>query len=221
MEYRIQRQGQIYGPYTEAEVRQYLAAGNIVETDLARTPDMKKFRPLQKVLPKEKKPVKTNLRVEGFRTDISSPPDIPWILALILEVSTSFTFFLAWDVVEAVWLYRVRPSALRPLVYSAVAGALVGIEAPAIVSEVKHVALSRAFIGGTLATLLVVFATVLRILGRLSMRSELLAHYNETEAVGLELSKWKTLLLGGLYFQFHFNRINELKRVQATKPALP
>ena len=53
---------------------------------------------------------------------------------------------------------------------------------------------------------------VLALASRFVFRAELLRHFNGPEPMGLHLSWWMTLFFGGLYFQYHFNRINELKR---------
>ena len=53
---------------------------------------------------------------------------------------------------------------------------------------------------------------LLAIAARFVFRNELLRHFNGPEPLGLRLNAFWTLLFGGLYFQFHFNRINEQKR---------
>ena len=50
------------------------------------------------------------------------------------------------------------------------------------------------------------------------MRRSLLAHYNEVEPVGLELSRVMTLIFNVLYFQYHFTRIAKLKEAGAVAP---
>jgi hypothetical protein len=115
MEYRIARDGQTYGPYTEAELREYLASGNLVETDLARTETMDKWLPLRKVLPKQKKPKRGALNPAGLRPNIPAPPDMPWWMALALTFVTGFAFSVAWNIFEAVWLYRADKNR-RPLI---------------------------------------------------------------------------------------------------------
>jgi uncharacterized RDD family membrane protein YckC len=49
MNYFIQRGDQQYGPYTLAELQQYLAAGNIVPSDLARSEGMEQWLPVWQV----------------------------------------------------------------------------------------------------------------------------------------------------------------------------
>jgi hypothetical protein len=227
MEYRIARDGNTYGPYTEAELREYFAAGNVVANDLVRSSEMDDWQPLREVLPKLKRTARRTARKRkrdtsraldpaGLRPDLPSPPDMPWWMAMILEALTVTAFFVAWDIVEGVWLYRVQRGS-RALWYFCAAGLLFAINAPAIRSVVAHNAFegprtSQAYVGG-----LAITAFVLRIVARFSMRKSLLEHFNEREPIGLKLSWWMTLLFGGLYFQYHFNRINEMKRVLAAK----
>ena len=222
MEYRIARDGQTFGPYTEDEVRQYLASGNIVESDLARNDTMTDWQPLRKVLPKQKKQkkVKTGkLNPAGLRTDLPSPPDMPWLLALALEAFSGMTFFLAWNVVEAVWLYRIQKRG-RAVYYYSGSALLFLLSASSLPSKIAHAIFSTPFSHSTRTTLLtdapvVILAVWLLLVARFSMRRSLLEHFNVTEPIGLRLSRFWTLLFGGLYFQYHFNRINALKRIQA------
>ncbi len=40
MHYQISRNGQMYGPYTLEDLQRYLASGNILPTDMAKTEAM-------------------------------------------------------------------------------------------------------------------------------------------------------------------------------------
>jgi hypothetical protein len=220
MEYQVSRDGTMFGPYTEDELREYSISGNIVGTDLVRRAGTEKWTPLKKVLKQldeqqkalEAKEKKSKvLRFEGLRADIPAPPDMPWWLAAILDVATGLTFFVAWDIVEGVWMYRVQRES-RAMWYYLLAGAMFAINAPAIYSSSMHYLFGTAVTTSTHAEWLGVVSFIIRIFARLSMRKSLLQHYNQTEPIGLKLSKFWTLLFGGLYFQYHFNRINEGKR---------
>lgn len=220
MEYQVSRDDTMFGPYTEAELREYSITGNIVGTDLVRRAGTEKWTPLKKVLKKLDEQQKQRearerkskaLRMEGLRADVPAPPDMPWWLAAILDVATGLTFFVAWDIVEGVWMYRVQRES-KALWYYLVAGAMFAVNAPAIYSTVMHDVFGTAAITSSSAGWLSALSFIIRIFARLSMRKSLLQHYNETEPIGLKLSKFWTLLFGGLYFQYHFNRINEGKR---------
>jgi len=220
-QYRIARDGQTFGPYTEDEVRQYLASGNLVEGDLACLDGMNKWQPLIKLLPKKKKekpPKKSLLDPAGLRASIPSPPDMPWVMAAALAFFTSFTFLVAWDVVEAAWLYRVEKRS-RAIWYYALAALFFLLNARAFYTKIKHIDIFGPFSYATHATYLTLGLVVMIFIARFSMRASLLQHFNTTEPIGLRLSWFWTLIFGGLYFQFHFNRINELKRSLTTTPA--
>jgi len=220
MEYRIARDGQTFGPYTEDELRQYLASGNIVESDLARSDAMTDWQPLRKVLPKQKKPKRGTLNPAGLRKDLPSPPDMPWWIALALEVLTELAFFVAWDIVEAVWLCWVQKRS-HAIWYYSLAALLFLLNLPAIYSSIRHFSLFSPFTHSTQATWLTVAVLAARLVGRFSMRRSLLQHFNGVEPIGLKLSWLWTLLFGGLYFQYQFNRINALKRAAANPPIAP
>jgi hypothetical protein len=216
MAYQVSRDGTLFGPYDEAELREYFATGNIVENDLVRSSDRDKWRPLRKVLKEldeqQKKRVKAMpIAMPGLSLDILSPPDMPWWFAMILDILTGLTFFVAWDIVEGVWMYRVDRMS-KALWYYLAAGLLFAIDAPALYSNVLHNIFSTPIISSEYTGLLSVASFVLRIFARFSMRTSLLKHFNEAEPIGLKLSKFWTLLFGGLYFQYHFNKINEGKR---------
>lgn len=218
MEYRIQRGDQTFGPYTEAEVREYLASGNLVEEDLARTEDMKKWRPLRKILPKRKRPKFAMFNPAGLRADLPTPPDIPWVMALVLEMVTGLAFFVGWDIVQAVWLRRVEKSS-RAIIYYSITAVLVLLNAQSFYANFRHYSFFAPLAHVTNATYLTVAILVMSVVARFSMRRSLLDHYNLVQPIGLRLSWLWTFLLGGLYFQYKFNQINELKRSLAVVPA--
>jgi hypothetical protein len=60
---------------------------------------------------------------------------------------------------------------------------------------------------------------IVRIVARFNMRASLEEHFNGPEPVGLSLSGVMTFFFGGLYFQYHLNRINELKRMMRYRGA--
>jgi hypothetical protein len=221
MEYRIARSGNIYGPYTEAEVRQYLASGNVVESDLARTESMTDWQPLRKILPKVKKQKvpRGTLNPAGLRPDLPAPPDMPWWVLLVLGIFTSLAFVVAWDIVQAAWLRRVHKQS-HALLYYSVSAVLFLVNAPAFFAEVLHMHAFQPLIYSTHVTIVNIVAFTIWLLARFSMRHSVQEHFNLTEPIGLRLSWWWTLLFGGVYFQYQFNRINELRRVQAAVPPI-
>lgn len=215
MEYIVSRGAQTFGPYTEAELRAYLSSGNIVASDLVSGNELEKPLPVRKALEQWDK---RHTLQSGLRADIPSPPDLPWWLGAILEILTVSAFFTVWDIVEASWLWRVRRQS-RALWYYLAAGVLFVVNSRAIFSTfLSHFGMPAAP-EAPHAALLAVAAFVLRFIARFSMRRSLCEHFSQTEPIGLKLKWIWTLIFGGLYFQYHFNKINEAKRNLLNVPA--
>jgi GYF domain 2 len=209
MTYRIARNGQLFGPYTEEEVRRYIASGHIVFTDLAQAEGSAEWYPIAQLFP----PV----AVAGAPSSSVSPtlypdpPDLPWWIALIIGICTGGIFFVAWDIVQAAWMRRVDMRSIALWFYVA-AAVLFIINAPWQYHNVSHWMFGTPLVIHTHDHWLGGGRWILWLIARFVFRSELLNHYNGPEPIGLSLSGIMTFFFGGLYFQYHFNRINEIKR---------
>ena len=207
MTYRIARGAEVFGPYAAEEVYRLLAAGNIVPTDLAQGEGMQEWRAVGEMFP---------ARPTGAMMLFPDPPNLPWWVALILGIVTGGLFFVIWDIVEAAWMRRVSQGSAALGLYVVVA-ILYVLRLP----QAWHIVAYNAFNGSLvvvtpLGRSLGLAGLALAIVSRFVFRSELLRHFNGPEPLGLRLNALWTLLFGGLYFQFHFNRINEQKRMLRT-----
>lgn len=221
MTYRIARDGQLFGPYTAAEVQAYLADGHIVSTDLAQLEGSGEWLPVAELFPAA--PTGTvpppapsiaqpGALPGGLPTLYPDPPDLPWWVALILGCATLGAFFVVWDIVLSAWLRRIDRHSTALGYYVAVAVVYV-LRLQGEWSVVRYnigydIAPANSHYSGllSLAGLALFFAS------RFVFRTELLRHFNGPEPIGLRLGPILTLFFGGVYFQYHFNRINELKR---------
>ena len=138
------------------------------------------------------------------------PPDLPWWLALILGIVTFGFFFVVWDIVESAWLRRIERGSSALLLYIAVA-VLYLIRLPGSWATVRY-NLGGDSTAYSHAPGLGLAALILIIVARFVFRRELLTHFNGPEPLNLHLNGFWTLLFGGLYFQYKFNRINRRKR---------
>lgn len=50
MPYQISREGQLYGPYTLEDLQRYLASGNVLPTDLAKSEEMPDWLPVSQIV---------------------------------------------------------------------------------------------------------------------------------------------------------------------------
>ncbi len=218
MTYRVARSGQIFGPYTEEEIRQYIVSGNVGLSDLVQPEGSGDWVPVLQVFPLTTIPA-APMRppVAGPVTFYPDPPDFPWWGAALLWMVTGGLFLVVWDVVMASWLKRIERNSTALLLYIGVA-ILYLFKLPSMWSTMKY----NMFNGPSVHTHgpgLGTFAAILVVVARFVFRRELMQHFNEREGIGLRLNGLWTLLFGGLYFQYHFNKINEMKR--ATNRSVP
>ncbi len=219
MTYRIARSGQTFGPYSELEIRQYITSGNIGLTDLVQPEGSAAWIPILELFPLATVPPPSPLPIPvvGPVVLYPDPPDFPWWGALLLGMVTGGVFFVVWDIVEASWLKRIDRNSTALLFYIGVA-ILYLFKLPSMWSTVNFNMFGGPDIhthGGSLGTV----GLILAIMARYRFRRELLDHFNNRERVGLQLNGFLTLLFGGLYFQYQFNKINQVKR--ATNTSVP
>jgi hypothetical protein len=197
----------MFGPYSTAEVQRYLASGNVLPTDLAQAEGMAEWLPVGELFPAAPLPHAPMAAVL-----FPDPPDLPWWVALLLGIVTGGLFFVIWDIVEAAWMRRVALASAALGLYVVVA-VLYVLRLPQAWHSIAYNAFNGPPIVATpLGDFVGLAGLALAIVARFVFRGELLRHFNGPEPLGLHLNAFWTLLFGGLYFQFHFNRINERKR---------
>lgn len=199
----------MFGPYTSEEVYKLLAAGNIVAGDLARAEGSAEWRPVGELFRSAAGQSPSAVPLPLY----ADPPDLPWWVALILGIITGGLFFVIWDIVEAAWMRRINARSAALGLYVVVA-ILYILRLPYEWHSVAYNAFNGPLVVETwLGQVVGLAALALAIVARFVFRDELLRHFNGPEPLGLRLNAFWTLLFGGLYFQFHFNRINERKRM--------
>ncbi len=224
MHYQITRNGQMYGPYTIEDLQRYIASGHVLPTDLTKSEDMSDWISVSELLARE---VPGAIPPAGYgaapapfqQPGISSsavsypdPPNLHWALVLLLGLLTCGIFTIIYDLVQAAWLKRVQPDTKALFYYIAAAVCWLfslGNSMSRIITMHGGYMVHRTNpAGGLLSLAYLVFLLV----ARFAMRSSLEEHYNGPEPIGLRLSGIMTFFFGSLYFQYHFNRINEIKR---------
>lgn len=221
MPYHVTREGQTYGPYSLEDLRRYVASGNVLLSDLAKSDDAAEWVPVAQVLgtsappPASPPPVYPAAPVNPYGAPAVSPypdpPNLHWALVLVISICTCGVFSIIWDFVQVLWMKRVQPQtkALQYFICYVVASVLngglsAGVSASIVAGQTPH--------RHPLSWVLGIATFVLIILYRFSMKNSLEQHYNTAEPLGLRLGPVMTFFFGGLYFQYHFNRINEIKQ---------
>ena len=225
MHYQINRGGQMYGPYTFADLKRYVESGHILLTDLTQGDEMTEWIPVSQVLNPGSgaQTVATAPAAPVFAAtyppqpgyvpvvQLDDPPNLNWVLLLVIDIVTLSLFQMVWNLVVAAWMKRVRPDS-KALVYYIVAYVLLvlntGLSIPIYVAMINHTHYSSN-LG---LSLLGIVAWALRLMARFNMKNSLEEHFNTVEPIGLRMSGFMTFFFGGLYIQAKLNHINEIKR---------
>jgi hypothetical protein len=219
MPYQVSRNGQTYGPYTLEDLERYVASGNIAPTDLAKSEDMPDWLPVAQILNIPATPgFATPANYQSPVIPYPDPPNLHWGLVLLFGLLTCGVFTLVYDCIQTLWVKKVAPLS-QVLLYYVI---FMGLEVLNLGSTFGRMSLithghapsaTGASIGYSLLSFCIsIGIIVMFIVYRFTMRSELERHFNGPEPIGLRLSGVMTFFFGGLYFQYHFNRINEIKQ---------
>lgn len=230
MPYHVSREGQTYGPYTREDLERYVASGNVLLTDMAKSDDDSEWMPVAHILgvtgaSSNTPPVPPAASAYGSPSPYGAPmpaygapaipypnpPNLHWALVLVITIFTCGIFGAIWDLVQILWMRRVDPQT-KAFPY------FIGYIALSFLSGAASAGVSAAILHGShphrspISSILSIAAFVLVILYRFSMKNSLEQHFNTAEPIGLRLGPIMTFFFGGLYFQYHFNRINEIKQ---------
>ena len=223
MTYRIARNGSIFGPYSLLEVQRYLASGHIVASDLAQIDSqpeaMQEWLPVEVLFPTSPA-LDPRPYPGGLPKLFPDPPNLAWWLALILGIVTLGFFFQIWDIIESVWMRRVDRSSIALFLFLAETVVYIG-KLPMTLQNIAYNLGYGQPVDSEHTVLLTLIGLALFLASRFVLRRELLRHFNGPEPIGLRLNSFLTLLFGGLYFQYHFNHINQLKhKLRISVPGL-
>lgn len=137
------------------------------------------------------------------------PPDLHWLLVLLLTYITCGIFGYVWLFIQANFVKKIDPASP--------ARAFFTLYIIILLLALPVMFLAEPGDGSETAGLLAIpgllVATVLFFLGVFSMRRSLLHYYNAVEKIGLRLNPVLTFLFNILYFQYHFSRIARWKRM--------
>jgi hypothetical protein len=216
MHYQVSRNGQMYGPYTLEDLQRYVASGNVLPTDLAKSEEMPEWIPVAQVLggtqaaPAPTYTVTPPAYTAPAGTAYPPPPNLHWGLELLLGFFTCGLFVVVWNLVIAAWANRVQPAS-KALMFYIIATVLIvlnfGGSYGVFLSVMRHQQPHQHITG----SLLGLASWVARLIARFVLRDTLLQHFNGPEPIGLRLNGILTFFFGGIYLQYKLNEVNEIK----------
>ena len=222
MTYQVSRNGQLYGPYTVEDLQRYVASGNILPTDMAKSEDMPDWVPVAQILGAAAAAAPAG--VPGSPTPYSvpstypqpsgiaypDPPNMNWALELLLGFLTCGFFVVVWNLIIASWANRIQPASKALTFYIAATVLIVlnlGSSWTVFIALSHHVHPHHNFLGNLIG----LAAWVVRLIARFTLRDTLEQHFNGPEPLGLRLNPVMTFFFGGIYFQYKLNEINQRK----------
>jgi hypothetical protein len=124
MTYQVSRSGQMYGPYTLEDLQRYVASGNVLPTDLAKSEDMPDWLPVAQILGTAgaagvPAPVFAAPPAYPPPSGIAypDPPNLNWGLELLLGFLTCGIFVIVWNLIIAAWANRIQPASKALMFY--------------------------------------------------------------------------------------------------------
>jgi hypothetical protein len=235
MNYFIKREEKEYGPYSLADLQKYVASGNILLTDLCRSEGLTDWVAVSQVIGNIPVPVAAPQPAAGtvyaapaaygapagYATPAVSPypppPSLHWGICLLLAIVTCGIFAVIWMMVQAVWVKKVQPNS-KGVTYFGIAIGLWLLSFA--ISTFAGISAARSGVPDSsyqaINGLLTLGVLVFWIIAAFDMRSSIEEHFNSAEPIGLSLSGVMTFFFNVYYFQYHFTRINEMKRQQMT-----
>jgi hypothetical protein len=184
MLYHISRNGQMYGPYTLDDLQRYVASGNVLLSDLAKTDEMTEWIPVSQVLgstatttpetvstsgappiaeygpPSQYYPVAGSYSQGSVYPD---PPNLHWLLLLLFTVFTCGLFMLIYEFIQALWVKKIVPSSRVVLYFVAMIGLVVLMivaffsQFAVMFSAMRHVGNPQRIAGPYFATMVIVY----------------------------------------------------------------
>jgi GYF domain 2 len=210
MNYMVKRGEESFGPYTLTDLQKYLQEGRVLPGDLAQSEGMTEWVPVSQIVGNIPLPA---LAPAGAAVPaqplVPLPPNLHWVLLLLLNLITRQFFNWIWAFVLANWARKLSGSN-KPMVLVAMypAGFMAAIFAGAVTAALgigKDMALWFVILfvlGGAIAYLFGIF----------KIRDAMEEYYNSRENIALTLSGVMTFFFSSIYLQYHVNRIARWKK---------
>jgi len=191
--YWIGQNGQKYGPYTEANVRQWIGEGRFGPETLTWCDGMAAWAPLKQVFPDaaavEPPAFKAPPAPPGDffsgdpsdapaqrRADLPPPPSLHWGMVLLLTIVTLGIFGIVWPFIQAGWVRKIDGSSRARLLLGLALGSFVVGYALVIAGAAPR---GEAPGGGALFGVLLMLAySVLYLVAYFSMAGSLRRHFS-------------------------------------------
>jgi GYF domain 2 len=213
MDYQIQRGDQKFGPYSLAELQEYVQSGRIALADLAQSEGMTEWVPVSQILGNIPIPASAPAVAVLTQEPIPLPPNLHWGVVLAIMVLGRLVglllvlFTWVWSLLLANWARRlVNNNIAMVLVAMYPAGFVAGLFA------IGAGAASHNEVFTVLGFVFIIGGLIAYVAGIFKIRAAMEEYYNSTENIALTLSGAMTFFFSIIYLQYHINRIARWKK---------
>jgi hypothetical protein len=229
MTYQVSRNGQLYGPYTLEDLQRYVASGNVLPSDMAKSEEMADWQTVAQILGSTTGlsgiPVPAYGAPQTPYAPLAAvaypdPPNLNWGLEVLLGFLTCGVFVVVWNLIIAAWANRVQPTSKALMLYIAATVFIalnVGGSWGVMISLAHHTQPTHQNVLGNIISLA---CWIVRLIARFTLRDTIEEHFNRAEPLGLRLNPVMTFFFGGIYFQYKLNEVNQMKQALRYRNAM-
>ena len=216
MDYFVQRGEEKFGPYTLAELREYVQSGRILAGDMAQSEGMTEWVAVSQILGNIPAAVVAAPVVVAPAPElVPLPPNLHWVVLLVCLVLGQLFASALWMIFNWVWALILANWA-RKLSGNNKAMVMVAMYPAGLVAGLFAIGFGAATdSGGALAAVggILIFAgLIVYIFGIFKIRDAMEEYYNSRENIALTLSGVMTFFFSTIYLQYHVNRIARWKK---------
>ena len=135
------------------------------------------------------------------------PPNLHWLIVLVLGILTRQFFNLVWAILQGNWARRLSGDN-KPMV-------LVAMYPAGMVAGILTIILFRS--AAPLGGLFIIAGLIAYIIGMFAIKAAMEEYYNSTENIGLQLSGAMTFFFSTVYIQYHINALHRWKKTGVLK----
>src|SRR5258708_16443003 len=219
MKYMLKRGEETYGPYSLADLQRYVQSGNLVCTYLTKSEGMADWATISKVIGTVQVPVTPVFGMPAAASvygmpvapdtgveSVPLPPNLHWVLLLVIDVVTRSLFNWIWSIIQANWARKLDGDNSTLIITATYPAALV-----AAFIALAWAGMNDSGTAGMIGLLLGLAGLIANTIGAFKVKSAMEAYYNFNENIGLSLNGVMIFFFGSIYIQFHVNRIAKWK----------
>lgn len=207
--YTISRNGEQFGPYSDAEMHAHINSGHIQPNDLTWKEGMASWLPVSQIFSAgadagpavAPPPYAWQARPTVSPASVPIPPGLHWGLVLLFSVITLGIFGWVWFFIQNNWINKIAPETQSTRTMCAVG--YIGFTIVGQFMSASH---------PVLGFVLLISGWGTAVAWALNSGKAMQHYYNSIEPIGLRISTPMLVFFAVIYLQYHMHRIATWKK---------